>query len=535
MNKKFKEQSRLLKRLDSTAENNPFLRLPCVLLMGMILAALHIGKAFAPKEKSTRPISLRLTALMSAAAFAGMIFMPVGEIAALTDSEALFYDEMPWTAGQTMNGGSSFFIDRNNMFGGEYSIKIVNEEANDASVEKRFNVEPGCSYTLSAMVRFDGQSGGSGASIGIAQSTEHSEFVTSDSWTEVRFDFDSGSSSDIMLCLRNGMYDEPCRGTAWFSDVKLEKRGSKPNRDYNILTVFFRNVKVDIDGSDEGFTQSMTDSDIGYLTNVMNKLYTSFAEISDGMLTVTNIDFVEALVPVTELAYSEAYGYYLNEYSSDVSATLDYYTGLDSYDQIICIAPIRDIARNWVGLGGTKYRGINFCQVNYSTGSDYPGNIGYFPDAVFVHEILHCLEAESREIAPETPSLHDNELFGYYDIGDEWRAWYTAYMRGTLEGNKGLDRRIFMGSEDSTVILISNDMTVDATIFEEIPDIASGLSPEAGDTEVTLTWEPVENAPYYTVFVLYPDGTVIENGRTRDNTYTVSSLKTEHATAFTLL
>lgn len=525
MDIKIKEQSRLLQRLDSTAEKNLFLRLPCVLLMGIIIAALHMGKAFVRGGKSTRPIRLRLTALMSAAAFAGMILMPVGEIAALTDSETLFYEEMPWTAGYRQSDCSLFFLDRNDKVDGEYSIKIVNEEANDASVEKLFNIEPGCSYTFSAMVKFEGDTYSSGASIGIAESTQHSEFVQTDSWTYVSFDFDSGSSSEIVLCLRNGMYNEPCKGTAWFSDVKLEKNVTDVNRRYNILTVFFRNADVDIDGSGENFTQSMTDSDIGYLTNVMNNLYTSFSDISDGLLTVSNIDFVEAVVPVTELAYSEEYGYYLNENSSDVSATLDYFTSLDTYDQIICIAPIRDIARNWVGLGGTKYRGINFCQVNYSTGSDYPGNIGYFPDAVFVHEILHCLEAESREINPETPSLHDNELFGYYDIGDEWREWYTAYMRGTLEGNRGLDRRIFWGNEAPSVILISNDMTADATIFEEIPDNAPGITADAGDMEVTLTWEPVDNASFYTVYVRLPDGTIREDGRARDNTYTVFELE----------
>lgn len=379
--------------------------------------------------------------------------------------------ENVWKYGYDWSKTSEFALVDDVTYSGDYSIRIKNSDYNDSYVEKTFSVKPYTRYKFSAKIKYadyipEYNTASSGASIGISASYSHSAFITDGEWTNVEFVFETQNEQKISLCLRNGGYGALCKGTAWFSDIKLEECLSSKTNQWNILAVVFKNVcaPVTINGESYVYEDSLDEVDVDYLTGVLDNLYTTFDNISGGLMDVKDIDVFSSSKTVTELGrWSDGYCIDLN--TKEVSEVLDYYLSQKTYNQIIVIAPVRDVAIGWAGLGGTNYYGTNICQINYSSRSDYPGNIKEFPDAVFVHEMLHCLETQSKGINPEkTPSLHGNAEFGYIEGGIEWIDWYTAYMRATLTGGKGLDPSVYWVYNDCVYTLVSDDMKVSEEI-----------------------------------------------------------------------
>ena len=101
------------------------------------------------------------------------------------------------------------------------------------------------------------------------------------------------------------------------------------------------------------------------------------------------------------------------------------------------------------------YDNVGWCLVSY--------NPGYKPwhwlaDALFVHEVLHCIEGRARGIR-EIANLHDAGTGKYglpYDDGkNEWIEWYVAYMRNTLPDGKGLPPEVYIvyNSKEYMIIL----------------------------------------------------------------------------------
>ena len=369
-----------------------------------------------------------------------------------------------WSIAYNWNNSTKFSVDYSATYGEGYSICLDNTDYNDAYVEKTFAIEKNTHYRMSAMVKYSGYEpgeGNSGASIGKSYSYDHSRFTKSEEWTKLEYEFDSGDKTEITLCLRNGMYGATCKGTAWFSDVKLEKReDTGSTNEWNFLVLIFKNVDapVTMNGKNYNYKDSLDDIDVKYLTGVLNNLYTSFESISGGLMKVKKIDIIAIDEKVTSLSKDGMGGYYIEPYN-DIGETLDKYISKDEYNQIIAISPISGLAIAWAGVGGMYYGDIGFCEITYKTRSDYPGNFKSFPDALFVHETLHCIERKSKEINPEkTPELHNNAEFGYTDGSDEWRSWYTAYMRATLKGDKGIDPRAYMVYNNSKYSIVSDDM-----------------------------------------------------------------------------
>ena len=134
-------------------------------------------------------------------------------------------------AGWVGNGSAMFSVDRKiHPEGSSYSIRLDNTDYNISYVEKAFRVEPDTTYRFSAKVKYSGYSldpeaetEQSGACVGKAFSYQHSDFTTDSEWNTVEYFFDSGDETEWALCLQNGIYNAKCHGTAWFSDVKLEK------------------------------------------------------------------------------------------------------------------------------------------------------------------------------------------------------------------------------------------------------------------------------------------------------------------------
>jgi uncharacterized repeat protein (TIGR02543 family) len=180
-------------------------------------------------------------------------------------------------------------------------------------------------------------------------------------------------------------------------------------------------------------------------------------------MSVNKLDIFVETEAITRIS-----GNYIDPYN-DIAESLDKYLSNEIYNQIIVISPLNGVANGWFGLGGTFYNDIGFAQVTVDSDSSWMFDEVIFPDAVFVHEVLHCMETRSRVFNPQTAELHNNAGYGFTDGSDEWRAWYTAYMQNTLEDGNGLDPRVYSvyngdGGGTTTTYTVSFDLNYqDAT------------------------------------------------------------------------
>jgi hypothetical protein len=244
----------------------------------------------------------------------------------------------------------------------------------------------------------------------------------------------------VTIHLRNGFYYGACKGTAWFSDVKIEKKDMSPSTDWNFLCIIYENIDVTVNfkrNKEYNYQNSFSKSDIKNITSVLKKIPKSFSNISKNLMTVGTLDIVTVEEPLTKITGKFGRGYCIE--ARDIKDTIDLYSSKKSYNQIILIAPLGELADGWYGLGGGFYNDVGYVQVTIIPGE----NIGLpvFPDGVFIHETLHCLESHARSMK-EIAELHDGEKYGY-NGENEWIEWYSAYMRNTLPDGKGLPKEVY--------------------------------------------------------------------------------------------
>ena len=286
------------------------------------------------------------------------------------------------------------------------------------------------------------------------------EYNHSSAWKKLTYEFDTGNSTTYTLTLQNGISDSKCKGTAWFSDFKFEEAENVSSNRWNVLAVIFKKVEAPVyfEGKHFTYKASLNNNEVKKIEKTLNRLYTSVPLLSDGLWGFNDIDVVSTDSVVDNLfRYSDYDGCRLEPTDKCVSNVLDKYIEkakneyAKTYNQIICIAPLRGVAGGWLGLGGTKYKNINFCQVEAITGEERYKDGQIFPESIFVHEMLHCVERISKsELYSSTQRLHAcyDTYSKYYqyslqDGWDEWGKYYSDYMRCKTPDKKGVDKRAF--------------------------------------------------------------------------------------------
>lgn len=366
------------------------------------------------------------------------------------------------------NGSTDFSVDADTHYkNSRYSIKITNKDYNVSYVEKTFEVEPKTTYKFSAMVKYSGykispdvKSKKSGACIGKAFTYDSSDFVTSNKWTKAEYTFTTGDETEYKLCLQNGMFNGDCKGTAWFSDVKLEK--AELTNEWTVLAIVYKNVnaKVTLNGKKSVFKDSIDKDMEKKIKKSLNATKKSLKTFSKGKMSIKEIDYVTVDTPVTKLAdykYSgdkwgtqEINSYMLDQNESYVTDVADKYLEKKTYNQIIAFAPLGHCG--WGGLGGS-YKNAGFAQINCYEYAFYSKD---FPEEALVHEIGHYVESKSRNInEKKTVYLHSAPDYGYKTSS---REWYSVYMSATLPGNKGIDPDAYKVLSGNYT-LVSDDMT----------------------------------------------------------------------------
>lgn len=116
---------------------------------------------------------------------------------------------------------------------GKPSVKIDNMNGDDTSVKQKVTVKPATRYRLSGWIKAKGVEAKNmtvkkptGACLCLMGAFEKSEdVIRTKGWTYIKYDFSSGTRSEIVVGARIGFYATPVKGTAWFSDISLVELG----------------------------------------------------------------------------------------------------------------------------------------------------------------------------------------------------------------------------------------------------------------------------------------------------------------------
>ncbi len=353
---------------------------------------------------------------------------------------------------------TTFSRDSQVKFNEERSYKIENKDYNNASFYKNVKLKKNTPYKISCMVKtenvdvLDNKYINSGAKITVLDSQEQSNAVigTSD-WQKVTLMFNSKQHENLKIGFMLGGDSENgnVKGTAWFSDLKIEEGKLDSDNNWNFACFIFKNTDVTI--SNKRYNYKMSNDDISQINKCMERFKNTCAEFSNNNMTVS-YKIIEIDKPINELSYDEQEGYYIS--GENVSKQIDSYLEKEEFDHIIICSRLTDDTsgipiNDWIGLGNMEYKGIGFSNIRMPTSSKsyqfiYSKNLNTFPEEVFVHEFLHTLERNSEEYGYDVPKLHDNKYFGYdEDAISSLHKWYEAYMKKEINNSKGLDPQIY--------------------------------------------------------------------------------------------
>ena len=355
--------------------------------------------------------------------------------------------------------GVTFFTRDNTIkYSDMNSYKIENKDYNNATFYKTVKLNKNTPYRITCMIKTENveilnkRYGNSGAKISIMGSSEQSEaIVGTNDWTKVTLMFNSNQNDelDIGFMLGGDSNSGNVKGTAWFSDLKIEEGYLNEDNNWNFACFIFKNTNVDL--LDMNYKYTMTEEDINQIKSCMERFKNSCYEMSNHQMTVS-YKIIEIDDSITQLSYDESRGYYIDP--KDVSKLIDKALSEETYDHIFICARLNDDnssipIKNWIGLGSMEYKGIGFSDIRMPTNTEstqyvYKENVNEFPEEVFIHEFLHTLEKNSKKYGYEIPALHDNESYGYeksdviglYD-------WYKAYMNKSINNHLGIDEKIY--------------------------------------------------------------------------------------------
>lgn len=241
----------------------------------------------------------------------------------------------------------------------ENSYKLESKNFNDAIFYKKIKVEPNTPYKLTCMVKTEnvinesGKNNG-GAQIAIYDTTECSEsIIGTNDWQKLEFIFDSKNREEIEIGFRLGGNETKTKGTAWFSDFKLEQGIKDNSNNWNVACFIIKNVNVNIEN--QNVKLNMGIEDIQDMRQNMERFKIAAEELSNKKMTV-DYDIYEIDEPVESVTYSEKFAYYLDP--TDVQEIIKDYLKKEEYDYIFVAVRLGDNYENveipvndWIGLG----------------------------------------------------------------------------------------------------------------------------------------------------------------------------------------
>jgi len=259
---------------------------------------------------------------------------------------------------ENMIGVTKFTRDASVTYTYDYSYKLESQDFNDAMFYKTINVKPNTPYKLTCMVKTEkveseNNMNDSGAQMSVLDTTECSRSIrgTSD-WQELEFIFDSKNRETIDIGFRLGGNSSKVKGTAWFSDFKLEEGVKDNSNNWNVACFLIKNIDVNIDN--ENIKVSMSINDAEKMKANIDRFKNAVQELSNNKMTV-DYDVYEIDTPVKSITYNDEYGCYLAP--SDMQDILKEYLEKEEYDYIFITTRLGDLDENieipvndWIGL-----------------------------------------------------------------------------------------------------------------------------------------------------------------------------------------
>ena len=263
-----------------------------------------------------------------------------------------------FTKAENAIGITKFIRDNDTTYTYNYSYKLESTDFNDAMFYKTINIKPNTPYKLTCMVKTEnvisenGKSD-SGAQMSILDTTECSESINgTNDWQKLEFIFDSKNRETIEIGFRLGGNSSKVKGTAWFSDFKLEEGIKDNSSNWNVACFLIKNVDVNI--NNQHLELSMSVNDIEKMKANMDRFKISAQELSNNKMTV-DYDIYEIDEPIQSITYSQEFVYYLDP--SDVQDILKDYLSKEEYDYIFVTTRLGDMDENieipvydWIGL-----------------------------------------------------------------------------------------------------------------------------------------------------------------------------------------
>ena len=345
---------------------------------------------------------------------------------------------------------TKFLRDSDVKYSDEKSFKIENSDFSDAAFYKEIEVQPNTPYKITCMVKTENveckdPNKDGGVTIGVLDTTQYSyPLQGTQDWQPLEFIFNSFDKTSLKVSFRLGGNENECKGSVWFSDLKLEKGIPNKDAEWNIACVIVNELDVGINGT--RYNLFVNNEDVENVKLNMERFSEDCHEFSNKIMIV-NYDIYQLEAPIKTISYSEEHGYYISY--SDIEKYLYEYIHGKEYDHLFIVCrmqnedgtleiPIKD---NWIGLGGMDIHGIGYSLIRINSNSNrYTYKFGItnqMPEEVYLHEFLHTLERNTIDSGYEIPELHDYELYGYTEEKEEsLMKWYEDYMLGRIYDEK---------------------------------------------------------------------------------------------------
>jgi hypothetical protein len=138
-----------------------------------------------------------------------------------------------WTVDANQKIGKAT-IDQQELRNGKPTLRVDNPQPDDVHVKQTITVEPNTRYRFEGYIKTKDvepakRDGKDGACLAIEGGYKKSQIVSKTrGWTKVTLEFITGSEPQVTLGTRLGFYYGITKGTAWYSDLSVERIGKAP-------------------------------------------------------------------------------------------------------------------------------------------------------------------------------------------------------------------------------------------------------------------------------------------------------------------
>lgn len=317
-------------------------------------------------------------------------------------------------------------------------------------VSRTFKVKPNTDYRIGADIRFaqpiTPATGVDVSHAGLSYLTKKGNgtitnsfhYYSDTAWNRTYYSFNSENNTvvTVYFCVEN----MGTQNTVSIKNIVLDE--FYMDNQWDVLAVIYRNADI----QSEGFKKSFTDGQIASICQMLTEVPESLYYRSGERMSVRTLQTVICDTPITQATGTGRKGSLSMGPGGDIN--IDSYLEGHDYNLVIVFVPLYGYATEWLGLGGNTYsysgKEIDRVLLNDSLFNNKNGvttidgrNYNTIGQPIY-HEILHCVEANSRKNGWDGfATLHsvaegnDHHGYAHYANGQAMTgvAWEAELMR----------------------------------------------------------------------------------------------------------